>query len=1101
MRLPPHAVSIALALLCATAVIGDTPERRSLTATRAEAPITLDGRLDEACWQGAEKASDFIQLRSTELARQQSTGAVVYDDEYVYFGVACDEPRMDLVRAHAAERPARLDADRGQTIELFIDANHGRKTFLQVMLNTDGSMTTYTTDPMQVGSVAIESAVAFGEGAFSIECRIPFAFVHPQPNPEKLWGLNICRTRAIEGRPGVDLPLGLVYSAWQNPGPEFRRPENFGDLSIGADLTGYQYDVAVRPGEDGLKLDITNLTGADRAVAVEAFAAGEMATPQPLRLARAQTATLTVAIPAGGAETHVVIRDADTGTVRFIGGTRLSEQSYSIAAATDAAPGAGNGDYVVFAKHYLERGNHRTLPRPEQVNAPLEVFAGRGEYEPASLAVRANKPLQGVNVALGGDLKGPDGATIPASAVDIRIAELMTRWLDAGTFERVECFLIRNRARDIAANTTQRYWLTVHVPLDTAPGRYETTVRVAPANAEPTEVPLRVEVLPLTLGRPRDMNYFMYFHLDYFPPELRTPEYVRRCLIDMREHGMTTATLYAWPAGQGWVDINRDLHATNVPMAVQMDLMRDTGIVAPWGAVPWIGAESYGPDLWKVVAEAARERNWPELLWYLVDEPTQERMPRVEKAMQNVAAFRERNPDLPIRTTTAGASDPLVSDFYDVWIAGCYIDLETIGRGKRDGKAIWTYDCGLAPVDAITDRHYFGVWTWAAGLKGASHWAYYDASIHSRWNLKSDWRDSEEDLVDHTHWFNFVYPKSDELIPTIGWEAVREGVDDARYLVALETAVRKAVEVGVDAEAIGRAQAALDAVRAAVHVDNLGIERTRCKQVTEETGRPRVRDFERRPPEPDLSPANYDRMRYDVAMQLVSMVDALRAKGVEIDFSDPAPGQEPPPPPPLAIQQVITHPTGDDGSLLEACEDLTKTNTTFAQKHWDPKGTQPSRIGDISVSKDEKVQGEGSVHWVVTREHLDNKLKDLPGMSVIALDYLYGRQWGPIAEVRFHIKCENPNHPPLYVMLNATGASPVKKILDRGETTDGWREVVWDVKDADIGVSEQWGKIVWLFRWYAQTNAFEAGDTIDLYLDNIRLIAAQAEDVSPAGGR
>jgi len=57
------------------------------------------------------------------------------------------------------------------------------------------------------------------------------------------------------------------------------------------------------------------------------------------------------------------------------------------------------------------------------------------------------------------------------------------------------------------------------------------------------------------------------------------------------------------------------------------------------------------------------------------------------------------------------------------------------------------------------------------------------------------------------------------------------------------------------------------------------------------------------------------------------------------------------------------------------------------------------------------------------------------------------------------------------------------------------------VKDADIGVSEKWGRIVWLFRWYAQTNAFEAGDTIDLYLDNIRLIAAQAEDVSPAGGR
>ncbi len=1058
MRLSPHAFSITLALLCATALIGDTPERKSLTATRAGAPITLDGRLDEPCWDRAEKAADFIQLRSTELALQRSTGAVVYDDEYVYFGIHCDEPRMDLVRQHAAQRTERMDYNRGETIELFIDANHDRKTFLQVMLNTDGSMQTYTTDPMQVGNIHIDHAVHLGDDGFSIECRIPFAFLHPEPNPEKTWGLNICRTRAIEGRPGVDLPLGLVYSAWQNPGAEFRRPESFGDLRIDADLSAYQYRVEIRPGDSNLRLDITNLTGAEREIDVEASAAATTAAPQPLRLTRAQTGTLTVPMPEGGAETNVVIRDRDTGAVRFIGGTRLSEQSHSIAATTGVTEFAGDGDYVVFAKHYLERGNHRTLPRRDQLNAPLQAFAGRGEYQPVSFAIRANRPLERVDVHPTGDLLGPDGAAIPASAVDIRIAELMTRWLDAGTFERVECFLIRNRARDIAANSTQRYWLTVHVPLDAAPGRYETTVRVAPANAEPTEVPLRIEVLPLTLGRPRDMNYFMYFHLAYFPPELRTPEYVRRCLVDMREHGMTTATLYAWPAGQGWVDINRDLHATNVPMAVQMDLMRDTGIVAPWGAVPWIGAESYGPDLWKVVAQAARERNWPELLWYLVDEPTQERMPRVEKAMQNVAAFRENNPDLPIRTTTAGASDPLVANLYDVWIAGCYIDEETIARGKELGKAIWTYDCGLAPVDAITDRHYFGIWTWAAGLKGTSHWAYYDASTHSRWSLKADWRDSEDDLREHTHWFNYVYPMSDELVPTIGWEAVREGVDDVRYLVALEIAVAEAVDAGVDAAITAEAQASLERVRASVQVNNLGIERTRCKQVTEETGRPRVRDFERRPPEPALSPDDYDRMRYEIAQQLIAVLAALREKGVELDLSDPMPEPRPAPPPTLSGRPIRPSTMVDDGSLLEACEDLSKVNTTFSQKHWDPKGTQDSRIGDIVVSTDHKTQGEGSIHWAVTPEHLEDKLKELPGMSVIALDYLYGRQWGPIEEVRFDVMCENPNHPPLYIMLNASGASPVKKFLDRGEVTDGWREIVWNVKDADIGVSEQWAR-------------------------------------------
>jgi len=131
--------------------------------------------------------------------------------------------------------------------------------------------------------------------------------------------------------------------------------------------------------------------------------------------------------------------------------------------------------------------------------------------------------------------------------------------------------------------------------------------------------------------------------------------------------------------------------------------------------------------------EQARTRRWPELLWYLIDEPNQARLASVEGCMARVADFRQQYPELPFRTTTAGASNPLVSHYYDVWIAGCYIDEETIARGRQAGKAIWTYDCGLAPVDAITDRHYFGIWTWAAGLKGASHWAYYDAHALDRW--------------------------------------------------------------------------------------------------------------------------------------------------------------------------------------------------------------------------------------------------------------------------------------------------------------------------------------------------------------------------------
>jgi len=81
-------------------------------------------------------------------------------------------------------------------------------------------------------------------------------------------------------------------------------------------------------------------------------------------------------------------------------------------------------------------------------------------------------------------------------------------------------------------------------------------------------------------------------------------------------------------------------------------------------------------------------------------------------------------------------------------------------------------------------------------------------------------------------------------------------------------------------------------------------------------------------------------------------------------------------------------------------------------------------------------------------------------------------------------------------MLSASGASPSTQILARGAATNGWKEIVWDVREAEIGVSERWGKIVWLLRVYAQAKAFQPTDAVDLRLDNIRLIAAPAADVT-----
>ena len=66
----------------------DSSTRRRLSARRATGAITLDGRLDEADWQRAPFASDFVKVRPDFAAttRHPSTVRVLFDDENLYIG-------------------------------------------------------------------------------------------------------------------------------------------------------------------------------------------------------------------------------------------------------------------------------------------------------------------------------------------------------------------------------------------------------------------------------------------------------------------------------------------------------------------------------------------------------------------------------------------------------------------------------------------------------------------------------------------------------------------------------------------------------------------------------------------------------------------------------------------------------------------------------------------------------------------------------------------------------------------------------------------------------------------------------------------------------
>ena len=1055
---------------------------RTIRAQRVEGRTVLDGRLDEPFWQRADKASDFSVIYSSKTAAVRKTvGRVAYDDDNLFVGVDCLEPRMDLLKRITAKSSGKFDYHEGETVEIFLDVAHNRKEFFQILVNTNGSWVTHTTQAMQLRNVEIYPAVQFREDGFSIEVKIPFAVLHLRPGQNRTWGFNITRARMIEGIPGKDVNPNQVYSVWQNTGGPFRRPDRFGALRVEAGLSAFHYDVSILETAGGPQLELANRTGKEQRIRLE-LGSGDASKPhvQEMSLKPEKDRTIDLPLKNGSINVDVALAEARTGRVVYQGGTRLAEVAETEKLTPELSDLKRRG-YVVFSRSYLERGSHRSVPTPGQLKRPLQLFAAPGEYEPVSMAVHAGRDLSALRIGLAGDLKSKTGDVIPKEAVEIRVVESMKCWFSPTEYKKTECFLIRNRERDIAANTTQRYWLTVHVPARARPGLYRSNIRIEPAGAEASELPLSLEVLPLRLGPPEGMNYFMYFRPRFLPDSMRTKEHWRRILVDMREHGMTSFTMYAYPVGS----VDRD-KVEALSMTDQMKLAEETGLLREWSAVPWMGAEGYSVDGWRMVHSQATSRHWSELLWYLVDEPVAGRYERVEKSFAKVEDFQARFPGSRFRTTTAGASNPEVCHLYDVWIAGTAgVDDEALTKARTMGKELWTYDCGLGPVDAQTDRYYFGLWCWKSGAKGASHWAYYDGSATTRFNTQATWTGTPKDLTDHTHRFNYAYPMKDELVPTIGWEAVREGIDDYRYFHTLKKAIEQAEKKGIDAGLIKGARAALDEVKDAIHIANYG------KAVVRDKARNLVRYFERLPPEPDLKPDDYNRLRYGVAQQIVLLQHALGvdltaahsptdARHSEAGKSANPSGKT------VSASRPSTVVLVPGESLWDSCDDLEAMNISYAQKVWHPKSFREMRIGKLTIDTRNKVEGSGSIRWQLTKSDVTQALKKTSKLPWAGIHKLYGKDWSPYAEFSFQVRCTSARHPPIYCQLIGANA-PLIRILNRNETTDGWKEVQWDQSKLDIGVSKKYGRIMNYVRFFTPTGGLRDDDVIDLNLDNFRL--------------
>lgn len=810
-----HHLVFLLVTTVATTALCATGEVRSLRACRTASPPVIDGRLDEPVWDEAERAVGFSNYNQpTVMAKDQTIGRVLFDDENLYVGIECLESRMDLLRKDLDEMGTRFDYGKGGVIEIFVDPGAlGGTDYCQFLVGTNGASWGSFYDVMQIAPMPFRASASLGDDRFFIEVRIPFSILHLSPSAAPTWGFNLNRARLLE-RETSRGPNDNRFSSWSNTNGAFNRPQRFGRLAIDLDTSRYRYDVKLlqSPPDTLAVTEVEVANGSGRAAALRAVLAfeaeaGRKTYEQRLALENAERRVLAFPGPfpdwTGDAALSLALVEAATEKTVYYGGTRSADVTprHRGPVPAYAAADIENG-CVLFTKDYNSLILRTYMPSVQEANGPLEIYASPGEYEPCVLGVRTFKTLSDVSLETAGDLVCPGAGSIRADDLDLRIITHTKYWTPNGLGRefRWQPMLAESSLPDVLApDRTYTYLITLKAPENAAAGTYTGRLVFRARGIEPRTVPVHVTIWPIALQQPPDMCWGYYYDVARMPEERRSLEYQKKIFRNVAEHGSNNITIYGGIAADGSLD---RCDGPYLPFQQTINDALETGAMTRGIPIMTLSSAISTPAV-----EAAREQHhWPELLMYAYDEPDDEE--RIAQARKGLTEIKRAHPE--VKTVTAISEHGLeaLGDLYDAWVVGAgSIGTPVVAEGRAKGKLIWAYDCGNHVCNLPFNRYFAGLWSWKAGVTGNWLWGLVDVQFEHRLGrpmaevLKHDaqalWRVYRETPEAFNFTFNYVWPAPEGPIPSVGHIGRREGIDDYRYVYTLTRLIDQA-EAGDD---------------------------------------------------------------------------------------------------------------------------------------------------------------------------------------------------------------------------------------------------------------------------------------------------------------
>ena len=478
--------------------------------------------------------------------------------------------------------------------------------------------------------------------------------------------------------------------------------------------------------------------------------------------------------------------------------------------------------YVVFPTDYTEPIVPSFVPTRGAVGKPVTAFATPGEIEPATFCISASKDLGSVGVEWS-DFIGPqDQHAIARTNVTVGIVrcwpQRMSEAAGKGEYEIVPEMIEPpvGRASRVLAGQVKQWWLTVRVPQDTPAGQYRMWLKVRPEKAPATVLEWRLLVLPFQLSRPTDKHWGTW--LDRFPPvgglqgparrgrnlPVEVERLARADMADYREHGFDLVLLNYYFGAKENADgsfaydlskLSQDLEyckllGSKAPVVLTIEYACPNfeyqfaepgpkhvpGTFSPKARQAIVG-------LVRHIRDEARRHDWPKLYFYPIDEPGNNKTDNRMLFAQNVLDCVHEVPGCQTATTLTAGDVQRLGDRVDVRIdAYGHFNRNKVLQEARQGHPFWYYNNGMFYGHSTTaSRGFAGFEFLRSGAEVATAWGFAATQA----NPCNDFDGGHKD-------WNVLFPGVEAPTPTIYWELCREGVDDCRYVAALQEQIRLA---------------------------------------------------------------------------------------------------------------------------------------------------------------------------------------------------------------------------------------------------------------------------------------------------------------------